>query len=206
MNNINIIFQEGVNLLDLFNNITNNAVQYMQMYGLWFGFSIIVLESILPWLPLFVFIALNLAAYGNVLGFIISWVATICGCIISYSFFRYLIGNRLEKFINKNKYAKVKKVVRAIEKIDFSNLVLIVALPFSPAFMINIACGITNVSFKKFLLALLIGKTVIVYFWGFIGTSLIESITDATTVITVCLLLLIAFVVSKIIVKKYNIE
>lgn len=193
-------------MLELFNTFTDNAIYYMQLYGILFGFFIIVLESILPWIPLCVFIALNIVSFGNIVGFILSWVATITGCIISYSIFRFLIGNRITKFINNRKNKKLKKVIEGIEKIDFSNLVLLVALPFTPAFLINIACGVTKVNFKKFLISLLIGKTVIVYFWGFIGTSLLESITDATTVITVCLLLIAAFIVSKLIVKKYNIE
>ncbi len=193
-------------MLDIFNLITENAIQYMQHYGMLLGYFIIVLESIMPWIPLCVFIALNIASFGTIAGFIISWMATITGCVISYTFFRYIAGNRIEKFINNKNGEKLKKVVKSIKKIDFSNLVLIVALPFTPAFLINIACGMTKVSFKKFFLSLLIGKIVIVYFWGFIGTSLLESFTDTTNFITICVLLAVAFIVSKIIVKKYDIE
>ena len=176
------------------------------MYGIWVGFFIVFLESMIPWLPLFVFIALNIASFGTIVGFLISWVATICGCLVSYAFFRYLIGKRIKKVINKKQNVKLEKVIKSIKEIDFSKLVLIVALPFTPAFLINIACGITNVNFKKFFAALLIGKTSIVYFWGFIGKSMIESITDPSAVITVCLLLAIAFLASKIVVKKFNLE
>ncbi len=193
-------------LVNLFNTITDNAVNYMQMYGIWFGFFIVFLESMIPWLPLFVFIALNIASFGTIVGFLISWVATICGCLVSYVFFRYFIGKRIKKVINKKQNVKLKKVIKSIKEIDFSNLVLIVALPFTPAFLINIACGMTNVNFKKFFAALLIGKTSIVYFWGFIGKSIIESIADPSAIITVCLLLAIAFFVSKIVVKKFNLE
>lgn len=193
-------------LINLFNTITDNAVNYMQMYGIWFGFFIVFLESMIPWLPLFVFIALNIASFGTIVGFLISWVATICGCLVSYAFFRYLIGKRIKKVINRKQNIKLNKVIKSIKEIDFSKLVLIVALPFTPAFLINIACGMANVNFKKFFAALLIGKTSIVYFWGFIGKSMIESITDPSAVITICLLLTIAFLASKIVVKKFNLE
>lgn len=191
-------------MIDIFNTITDNAIYYVQLYGVLFGFFIIVLESILPFLPLCVFIALNISSFGVLLGFFISYVATIVGCLLSYFFFKYLVGNRLDKWKNNNK--KLKKVIIGINKIDFSKLVVLVSLPFAPAFLINIACGITNVKFKKFLISLLIGKLVIVYFWGFVGKSLIDSITDVNAVITVCVLLIIAFIVSKIVVKKYDIE
>ena len=190
------------------NEIVNNMINYIELYGPWLGFVIVILESILPFLPLFVFIALNVEAFGFIFGFILSWAATIVGCLISYFFFKYLVGNKIDKYINKNKkkQEKLKKVIFAIKKVKFSTLVVLMALPFSPAFLFNIACGVTNVNFKKFLLALLISKISIIYFWGFIGTSLLESIMDITILIRVVVMLLVAFVVSKFVMKKYNIE
>ena len=88
----------------------------------------------------------------------------------------------------------------------FSKLVLIVALPFTPAFLVNIACGITKVKYKKFLAAILIGKLSIVYFWGFVGKSLLQSITDIDTIILVIVLLLVSYILSKIVNKRFGIE
>lgn len=193
-------------MLEILTDITKNAIEYVQMYGMWFGFSTVFLESFLPWLPLFVFIGLNITAFGSFWGYILSLVATIIGCLFSYSFFRWLLGKQVEKFINKNNRKRMKGIVEKIENINFTNLVLLMALPFSPAFLINIACGVSRVNLRKFFFSLLIGKPIIVYFWGFIGTSLIESITDVTTVILICILLIIAYLLSKIVVKKFNIE
>lgn len=193
---------------EIITEIVNNIVNYIQIYGPWLGFIIIILESIFPFLPLFVFIALNVEAFGLILGFIISWSATIVGCLLSYFFFKYLVGNRLDKYLNKNKKKKEKlnKVINAIRKVKFSTLVLIMALPFSPAFAINIACGVTNVNFKKFFLSLLISKVSIIYFWGFIGTSLLDSLMDITILIKVIIMLVVAFIISKLVMKKYDIE
>lgn len=193
-------------MLEIAHEFVDIAIDYMQLYGPWLGFLIIILESILPWLPLCVFIALNMASFGNIFGFFLSWVATIVGCLLSYWFFKYLVGNRIDKYINDKKHEKLKKVIKTIRNINFSTLVILVALPFSPAFLINIACGITKVNFKKFIFSLFIGKVVIVYFWGFVGTSLIDSITNIGNIIQVLILLLFAFIISKIVMKKYNIE
>ena len=192
----------------IINDIVNNLVNYVQLYGIWLGFLIIILESILPFLPLFVFIALNVEAFGFIIGFLLSWSATIVGCLISYFFFKYLVGNRIDKYINnsKKKKEKLRKVVNAIKNVKFSTLVVLMALPFSPAFMFNIACGITKVNFRKFFLSLLISKVSIIYFWGFIGTSLFDSIMDVTILIRVVIMLLVAFMISKFVMKKYNIE
>lgn len=192
----------------IINDFVNNIVNYMQLYGPWLGFVMVVLESIFPFLPLCVFIAFNVEAFGMILGFLISLSATVVGCLLSYYFFRYLAGNRIEIYINKNKKRKKKlnKIVKSIRNIKFSTLVVIMALPFAPAFLINIACGLLNVKFRKFFFALLISKNVIVYFWGFIGTSILDSFMDIGDLIRVIILLILAFIVSKVVMKKYNIE
>ena len=194
--------------MDTVNDIVNYLINCMQIYGPFLGFLIIVLESVLPFLPLFVFIALNMEAFGTVLGFLISWCATIVGCLLSYFFFKYLVGNKLDKYINKNKKKKEKlnNIILAIRNVKFSTLVVLMALPFSPAFLFNIACGVTKVKFKKFFLSLLISKLVIIYFWGFIGTSVLDSLMDVWALIRITILVVIAFIISKLIMKKYNIE
>ena len=59
---------------------------------------------------------------------------------------------------------------------------------------------------KKYVTAILVGKLSIVYFWGFVGRSLLESITDIKTITIVVLLLLISYLISKIVSKKLKIE
>ena len=191
-------------IMSFINSFINNAVYYLQSYGILFGCFLILLESIIPALPLGVFIAFNMMAFGNVAGFLISWVSTVIGCVLSYLLFSKTLGKKVQKKALMND--KVKKLKTRIKKISFSNLVLIIALPFTPAFLINIVCGLSKMEFKKFLSAILIGKLSIIFFWGFISKSLIESITDIKTMIIILLLLLICYISSKLISKKLNIE
>ena len=132
----------------LIDSFIKSITSYLQVFGIPFGCFLIILESIIPVLPLGVFVAFNMMAFGNFIGFIMS----------------------------------------------------------SPAFLINIACGLANVDFKKFLVSLLIGKISIIYFWGFISKSLFESITDIKTLITISILLLISYLISKFVNKKLRIE
>lgn len=165
------------------------------------GCSIIILESIIPMLPLSVFIAINTIAFGNFLGFIISWISTIIGCSLSYF---------TCKMIRKKIYLRIKKIdkylvfIENIDRISFSKLVLILAMPFTPAFSINIAAGLADMKYKKYLLALIISKIFIVYFWGFIATTFLESITDIGVIIKIIIIILIAFILSKIVMKKFD--
>ena len=88
----------------------------------------------------------------------------------------------------------------------FSNLVLLIAIPFTPAFAINIVAGISEMSIKKFLPAIVLGKTFMVFFWGYIGTSLLESIKNPLILIKVLAMLLTAYIVSKIVNKKFKLD
>lgn len=177
---------------------------YLERFGLPFGFTLIILESIIPILPLGVFVAFNMMAFGGVIGFTISWVATCVGCFLSYFFFYKIFSKMIFNNIKRKK--KLDKIVKRMQKIDFSKLVLIIALPFTPAFLVNIACGLVRMNLKKFMASIFIGKLSIVYFWGFIGKSMLESITDLKTIIVLCILLVISYILSKIVSKKLEIE
>ena len=90
--------------------------------------------------------------------------------------------------------------------INFSNLVVLIALPFTPAFAINIAAGLVGLDKRKFLVALLTGKIFMISFWGLVGKSLIESLTDISSLIIAAVLIIIAYFLSKLISKKMKIE
>jgi len=191
-------------MMEYIDNFVQIITSYLQQFGIPFGIFLIILESIIPALPLGVFIAFNMVAFGNVLGFVISWISTCIGCVLSYWFFSKLFSRFLMKKASRKE--KLDKTIKSMKSINFSRLVLIVALPFTPAFLVNIACGLVKVNFKKFLFAILIGKISIVYFWGFVGKSLLQSITDIKTVIIVLILLLISYILSKIVSKRFEIE
>ena len=116
----------------------------------------------------------------------------------------FIISKNILKNILASK--KLEKVIKKMKTIEFSNLVVLIALPFTPAFLINIACGVINMSKRKFITAILIGKIFMVIFWGCIGKSLLESITDIKTIMIVSVFIIIAYIISKIVSKKMKIE
>ena len=186
--------------------ITDLITNYLVNCGPILGIFIIIIESFIPPLPLGVFVALNCNAFGLILGVIISWAATIIGCILSYLLFNNISTKIIYKLSNKKTIERIEKGKERIKKISFSGLVLIIALPFSPAFLINILAGVSSISKRKFTMALLIGKISTISFWGIIGKSFIESMTDISALIYIVIALIIAYVLSKIVSKKMNIE
>ena len=193
-------------IIGTINEVINYFVELMMKLGPISGIILIVLESIIPVLPLSVFIALNGASFGYLFGFIISWASTCVGCALSFTLFRKCFKKSFDKYIGKKEAKRVKKIKRRIDKISFTSLVLIIALPFTPAFAVNIAAGLSNMDFRKFMAAILIGKLSIVYFWTYVGKSLIESMMDIKAIITVCVLLIIAYIISKLVSKKMKFD
>ena len=57
---------------------------------------------------------------------------------------------------------------------------------------------------KKFMTGILIGKLFMVYFWAFIGTSLVQSLTNPIIIIRVVIMMIIAYIISKIVTKKFG--
>lgn len=189
------------------NEIYNGLIALVNsstIYGPIFACLLIFLESILPILPLFVFITILFLAYGYFIGFLLSYFLTCLGCVFSFFLFRKCLKKFFDKKIRKNQ--KINKLMLIIDKLDFSSLVVLIAIPFTPAFLINITAGLSKMSFKKYLVALLIGKVSLVFFWGFIGTSLIESLKNPKIIIIVIIMLLISFLISKIVTKKLKFE
>ncbi len=168
------------------------------------GSLLIVLESILPMLPLFVFITMNFIAFGKVWGFIISWLCTILGCSLSYFLVRKLGYNYVKRRIPNESI--IKKSLTYIQKLSLTKITVILAIPFTPAFIFNFAAGLSNMAYKKFLIAITIGKIFLVYFWGVVGTGLIESMKHPENLITVAIMMLLAYLASLIVNKVFKLD
>ncbi len=182
---------------------------FLASLGIWGALAsclLITIESILPILPVCVFITLVFYTFGSLLGFIISWVFTCLGCLLSFSLFRSKIKKWFERKFMKKDAGKIKKFMHYIDHISVSGLAVLVAIPFTPASVVNVAAGLSNISRKKFMISIMIGKLVMVYFWGYIGTTLMECFTHPIYLVKIIVLLVGTFIVSKMVNKYFHVE
>lgn len=187
--------------------LSENLNDILLQIGLWgpvIACLFIVVESIIPILPLSVFITVNFIVFGSFVGFVISWIFTIIGCIISFMIFKHRYKEKFEKKIRNKKY--VEKLIVWLETAKFQHLVVLVAIPFTPAFLFNIAAGLSKMTFRKFFFVILIGKIFLIYFWGFVGTALLESLTNPVAMVRVIVLTLIAYLLSSFVNKKFGLD
>ena len=198
--------REGENKLNFVQTVIDFSTNFISKGGFLFGFFIVLLESFIPILPLSVFVALNVNAFGFALGCLISWLATSIGSYCCYLIFYTIEDHLTEKFLKRKFVEKIHKTINKFKNISFTELVLLLTLPFTPSFFINALAGFSKLSKNKFLFACLIGKTFSIIFWGYIGKSFLESIMDIKSLIYISMALLLAYILSKIVSNKWDIE
>ena len=185
--------------MEVINEFIYSIIDAMGIYGPVLACLLMLVESIIPMMPLGVFITINFLTFGNLLGFFTSWLFTVLGCIMSFFLFRKGVQGWFQR-LTKDR-AKLNSLMIKFNNISLVELTLIIAMPFTPAFLVNIAAGLSDMPKKKFIIALLIGKISMVYFWGYIGTSLVESFKNPMILIKIVVIMLITYIVS-LIVKK----
>lgn len=188
-------------------DVGNNLVDLLTSLGVWgafLGCIFILFESIIPPVPLALFITLNFLVFGPWLGFIISWIFTCLGCILSYFLFKKGVSDKYLEKLKRN--PKFNKILFKINKMSVSSLAVLIAIPFTPAFLVNIAAGIARVDFKKFVTALLIGKVSLVYFCGFVGTSLVKAFSEPIVLVKVGVIVVVVYLISTILTKKLKLD
>lgn len=195
-----------MDILEFIDTIVTNLLNDIGVFAPILACLLIIIESIVPILPLALFITINFYYMGSIVGFFVSWSLTCVGCYISYKLCRKKLKTHFDNMLDKKEHKKLHKLMRRIDKLSLEQLTILIAIPFTPAFMINIAAGLSNLDSKKYLISIIIGKISLVFFWGFIGTSLIESISNPKILIEIGVMLVVAFIISKIVNKKFRIE
>lgn len=194
-------------ILETFNELNDNLNTFLLNAGMWapiLSSLLIILEAIFAFLPMCVFVTINLLTMGDILGSIVSYCCTIAGCFLTFLLCRVGLNPLFQKFI-KNK-SGLTKFMKMIDNMSFSKLVLIISIPLTPSFFVNLAAGLSKIPKRKYFYALAFGKTIIILFWGFLGTSLIDCLTNPLMLIKVVLMILVCNLLSKFINKKFNLD
>lgn len=175
-----------------------NIQKLMEEYrdiGIIPGIVLPMLEAILPFLPLVVFVVANAAAFGLWLGFLLSWIGASLGAILVFLVVRRLGDKRFFKWIRKSK--QVQKLTGWLERHGFGPLFLLLCFPFSPSAIINVVAGLSRVSLWQFILAVLTGKMVMIFMISFVGYDIRSLVTRPIRTGIVALFIFILWYVGK---------
>ncbi len=174
--------------------ITELAEHY-RAFGPIIGFLLPFIESFLPFLPLFVFVIANIAAYDIIFGFLLSWGGTVIGSYAVFLIIRKYGQARLLNFITRHK--RVKKLILWVESNGFGPLFLFICFPFTPSALVNLVAGLSNMRKAYYLAILLAGKFVMVFMISFVGYDIRALFTQPIRTAIVGVVMLLLWLVGK---------
>lgn len=164
------------------------------------GLLLPFLESFLPFLPLIVFVFANAAAYGLFKGFILSWAGSSLGSIFVFFLIRRLGKRKWLRRLAGHK--QVSRVMEWFERHGFGPLFLLLCFPFSPSSVINVVAGLSRVSTQQFILAVLLGKSVMIFSVAYVGSSILSFAENPIRTVVVGICIVLFWILGKFIEKK----
>jgi len=164
------------------------------------------ISSILPILPYAVIMPFLFQYFGLALGFFVAWLLTCLGCLTAYKICKGGSHHLFELKLVKKYELLLTKWLMIVNNASLEQFVMMLSTPFIPAFMMNIVSAVSNMSRRKYIVGIMIGKVFLLSFWGFIGVSLVESFENPNNLLFIIVLLGFAFIISKLVRKKYGIE
>ncbi|MED4533723.1 TVP38/TMEM64 family protein [Metabacillus fastidiosus] len=173
-------------------------------FGPLFAIGLPMIEAFLPFLPLIVFIVVNVNSFGLWLGFLLTWFGSSLGSILVFFIIRRLGQQRFFHFLNRHK--TVKKLMTWMEKKGFSPLFLLLCFPFTPSAAVNVVAGLSKISIWQYSLAVISGKFVMVFIVSFIGYDFHALITQPIRLFIAGLVIFLLWFVGKKVEKRLNIS
>ncbi len=116
------------------------------------------------------------AAYGPVIGSLITWTGSALASIIMFSFVRYGYQDWGRKWLHR--YDKLSKVTLLFERNAFMTIFLTRLIPIIPSIIVNIYSALSRVSFVSYTIASSLGKVPSMILFAVVGNSLVSNPKD----------------------------
>lgn len=140
------------------------------------GILLTFLKSFIPPMPTIVIVGVNAAVYGLWAGFLYSWIGMVAGCLTTFLLVRKISGTPLiERWAKK---PKVQRGMRWIQRNGFSYVFLLGILPVGPFVAVNVAAGLARMNVMSYLMAVTLGKGIMVFCVSYIGANLSDLMAE----------------------------
>lgn len=184
---------------DQYDIVLEQLLKTYESFGPLPGILLPFIEAFLPFLPLVVFVMTNAAAYGLWEGFLLSWAGASIGAVSVFLLIRKLGDKRLFKWIRRNR--QVQRVTNWLERHGFGPLFILMCFPFSPSAIINTVAGLSKINVYQFALAVLLGKTVMIFSLAYVGSSIASFAQNPVKTIVVAISISLFWILGKLIEK-----
>ncbi|MDV2583206.1 TVP38/TMEM64 family protein [Alkalibacillus haloalkaliphilus] len=183
--------------------IGNFIIQLLEFYGSFGplpGILLPFIEAFIPILPIIVFILANSIVYGLVMGFLFSWIGSLAGAILVF-----ILVRKSERFrwVRRIKYQRhIQKITSFFDRRGFGPLFLLLCFPFSPSALLNVVAAFTKMSIQQVILALALGKAVMIFSVSYVGDSITSFAEDPIRTIIVGIAIGLFWFVGKLIEQR----
>lgn len=134
------------------------------------GMALIFFQTFFPFIPFVLVAGTNVAIFGIKIGFLVNYVMSCLGAVVSFYFARYYGHAWVEKKLER--FPLVTQFSKRMEKHGFFYVLLGRLIPILPSSAINFAAGLTRMRFTQFLWGTLLGKLPIVFLESMIAHDL----------------------------------
>ncbi|MBE2913472.1 MULTISPECIES: TVP38/TMEM64 family protein [Anoxybacillus] len=170
-------------------------------FGVIPGIVLPMAEAFLPFLPLFVFIMANAAAFGLWKGFLISWIGTSVGSLLVFLLVRKIGRQRFFSFLHR--HPTIRRMMHWVERRGFGPLFLLLCFPFTPSAAVNVVAGLSGIAMQQYMLAVLFGKMVMVFMISFIGYDVVALVRQPLRTVFVAVAIFLLWYIGKKVEQRF---
>jgi len=195
--------------LDVYFTVQNidHVKEYFLSLGNWAFFYILLVHILLniTGIPRVFFTIFAGYVYGIFVGFVISWIATMAGLMITFILVRYLFRQSFEQKFGNRKV--VERINIQIDKYGIWIVVFLRAIYIVPSSILNYSFGFTKIKTKTYYLGSAIGFFPVVLLNVWAGDALAKNIFNKLDykIIVIGILILGFVLLSKHYYKKFSI-
>ena len=166
------------------------------------GILLPILEAFLPFLPLFLFVMANTNAFGLWFGFLFSWIGSVTGALLVFLLIRRFGQRKVLQLLKK--HPQVQRLMQWVERHGFGPLFVLLCFPFTPSAVVNIVAGLSKIGIYQYMLAVMIGKLVMIFTISFVGYDIRSLLTQPLRAAVVGIVIVILWYVGKRIEVRMN--
>lgn len=182
--------------IEFFKNFANDNVWLIIIVTIILPF----IEAVIPMLPLIAIVSFSIASLGSVygsfigaiLGILFSIIGSAIGMFTVFILIRDLIGNW---FRRKTKdMVRINKAINWMENRSNTFMIMFLSNPYVPTSIFNYAMALTGYSVKKYLIIVLVSRTICILLLGILGVVFNVG-EDLKAIIWVFLTYIIVYVI-----------
>lgn len=184
-----------------YNQLIELMAEFAQ-YGPFAGILLTMVEAFFPPFPLVVFVTINIIAYGFWLGYIYSFIGTFIGSWLMFLIIRRFGRGKFQNLVHRHR--RLDNLLHWINEKGFMPIFILLTFPFTPSIIICGLAGLADVKIGDYVLALFLGKLLMVFSFSFIGYNVSAFISKPIRSIILILVIILFSYIGKRLIGWYE--